>query len=119
MAPPRTKPAASAAVGKGLASWLMYRPRVTGRSAPLFVCSRIQRNSVLRAGSLRRFASTAAIMGTVSTRGASAPSKIDFVVVIMMQFLSRLGVRDRTAKPAIDVLCYIQSDFVPAGLINT
>jgi hypothetical protein len=54
MALARTKPAASAAVGKGLASRLMYGPRVTGRSAPLLACSRIQRNSVLRAGSLRR-----------------------------------------------------------------
>src|SRR5580658_1262341 len=118
MAPLRTKPAASAAVGTGLASWLMYRPRVTGRSAPLLVCSRIQRNSVLRAGSLRRFANTAAIIGTESTLGASAPSKIDFVVGITMQFLRRLGVLDRMGKPAIDVLCHIQSDFIPASFIN-
>src|SRR5258708_39677007 len=96
----------------------MYSPRVTGRSAPFLVCSRIQRNSVLRAGSLRRFANTAVIIGTVSTRGASAPSKIDFVVGITMQFLRGLGVLDRIGEPAIDVLRHIQSDFIPASFVN-
>ena len=55
-------------------------------------------------------------MGTVSTRGASVPSKIDFVVGITMQFLRGLGVLDRTPKLAIDVLRHLQSDFVSARL---